>query len=147
MWVGLRIWEDCNSSHISETSWGWASNARNMSRHWTSIKCSKSEVYIKLVVLLHNYVTMMHSQQNIKKKIDTNNYGHTITTGAGYCWLMGQYNVNWSVCPYTENKAFKIMQCWITQLLFCVAVCSELWKAWVMGEITYFRPSHFCLTA
>jgi hypothetical protein len=43
-----------------------ASNARKMSRHWTSIKCSESEVCIKLVVLLRNYVTMMHGQQNIK---------------------------------------------------------------------------------
>jgi hypothetical protein len=31
--------------------WGWASNARNMSRLWTSIKW-KSEVCIKLVVLI-----------------------------------------------------------------------------------------------
>jgi hypothetical protein len=48
------------------TSWGWASNARNMSRQWTSIKCSESDVCIKLVVLLRNYVTMMHGQQYIK---------------------------------------------------------------------------------
>jgi hypothetical protein len=37
--------------HFCSASWGWASNARNMSWLWTSIKW-KSEVRIKLVVLI-----------------------------------------------------------------------------------------------
>jgi hypothetical protein len=44
---------------------GWASNARNMSRYWTSIKCSESEVCIKSVVLLRNYVTMTQVNETL----------------------------------------------------------------------------------
>jgi hypothetical protein len=46
------ILRSCNAS------WGWASNARNTPRHWTSIKWSESEVCIKLVVLLRNYSSL-----------------------------------------------------------------------------------------
>jgi hypothetical protein len=53
------VWGYGKSSHILRPT-----HARNMPRHWTSIKCSESEVYIKLVVLLRNYVTI--GQQNIK---------------------------------------------------------------------------------
>jgi hypothetical protein len=40
---------------------------QDMSIHWTSTKCSESEVCIKLVVLLRSiYVTMTHGHQNVK---------------------------------------------------------------------------------
>jgi hypothetical protein len=46
-------------------SWRWASNARNMTRHWTSIKWKwKWSVHQVGMCLLRNYVTMMHGQQN-----------------------------------------------------------------------------------
>jgi hypothetical protein len=81
---------------------------------------------------------------NLKKiKLDANNYDQTFAVVAGCFWLMGQYNVNWSVWLYTENSAFQVMQCWITRRLFCVAFCSEQWKEWTMRKITYFRPSSF----
>jgi len=46
---------------------------------------------------------------NLKKRIllDANNYGHTFAMVAGCCWLMGKYNINWSVWLYTENRAFR----------------------------------------
>jgi hypothetical protein len=36
---------------LCSASWGWASNAWNMSRPWTSINC-KGEMFIKLVLLI-----------------------------------------------------------------------------------------------
>jgi hypothetical protein len=80
----LRMWKDdslptssdqptSTPAHKSPTlrlcsaAWGWASNARNMSRLWTSIKW-KVKCVSSWYCLSENYVTMIHGQQNIKMK-------------------------------------------------------------------------------
>jgi hypothetical protein len=49
-------------------------------------------VYIKLVVLLRNYVTMMHGQQNIKN-------------GWATIVVVGRLRVKYVVLKKTENKS------------------------------------------
>jgi hypothetical protein len=84
MWVGLRIWKDSSLP----ISWDQTTSTTELNSHHCCVRVvppedgqvmpetyrdtehqwsvSESEVCIKLVVLLRNYVTMMHCQQNIK---------------------------------------------------------------------------------
>jgi hypothetical protein len=60
-----------NKSNLrsSSVSWRWASNARNMSRLWTLIKCKwKWRVYQVGCVYYVIISLWLHGQQNIKKK-------------------------------------------------------------------------------
>jgi hypothetical protein len=78
-------------------SWGWASNARNMSRLWTSIKWKVKRVS-SWYCLLRNYATMIHGQQNVKYNIL--NFMH---------WALGYYEMwepKWNGAEYGLWKTF-----------------------------------------
>jgi hypothetical protein len=97
----MSTWMATQSSHILRTahiynrtqqsptlrlcsaSLGWASNARNMSRLWTSIKW-KVKCASSWYCLLRNYVTMIHGQQNIKYNLSVN----IILTSPVQSWLL-----------------------------------------------------------